>query len=80
MPLHEAVRCVALIRERVLDFVEEQLEAKTTLALYEEEELDRRLGRFFDQLTIHMVKGYEEALRREFNAPAVAAGSRGSHG
>ncbi len=80
MPLHEAVRCVALVRERVLDFVEEQLDAKTTLALYEEEELDRRLGRFFDLLVIHMVKGYEEALRRELRAPAVAAGSHGSRG
>jgi hypothetical protein len=80
MPLHEAVRCVALIRERVLDFVEEQLDAKTTLALYEEEELDRRLGRFFDLLIIHMVKGYEEALRRELRAPAVAASSHGSRG
>ncbi len=78
MPLHEAVRCVALVRERVLDYVEEQLDAKTTLALYEEEELDRRLGRFFDLLTIHMVKGYEEALRRSVSAPAVAAGSHGS--
>jgi len=80
MPLHEAVRVVALVRERVLDFVEEQLDAKTALALYEEEELDRRLGRFFDLLTIHMVKGYEEAMRREFRAPAVAAGSHGSRG
>jgi hypothetical protein len=80
MPLHEAVRVVALVRERVLDFVEERLETKTTLALYEEEELDRRLGRFFDLLTIHMVKGYEEAMRREFRAPAAAAGSHGSPG
>ena len=80
IPLHEAVRCVALVRERVLDFVEEQIDAKTTLELYEEEELDRRLGRFFDLLTIHLVKGYEEALRREFSASAVAVGSRGSPG
>jgi hypothetical protein len=29
--------------------------------------------RFFDLLTIHMVKGYERALRREFPARAGAA-------
>jgi hypothetical protein len=80
MPLHEAVRCVALVREKVLDFVEEQLDAKTTLALYEEEELDRSLGRFFDLLIVHMVKGYEEAMRRELRAPLAAAGSHGSRG
>jgi hypothetical protein len=80
MPLHEAVRVVGLTRERVLDFVEEHLDTKTTLALYEEEELDRHVGRFFDLLTVHLVKGYEEAMRRELRAPAVAAGSHGSRG
>ena len=63
IPLHESVRCLAIVREQVLDFVEEHVYSKTSLELYEEEELDRRLGRFFDLLTIHMVKGYEEALR-----------------
>jgi hypothetical protein len=63
IPLHESVRCLAIVREHVLDFVEEHVYSKTSLELYEEEELDRRLGRFFDLLTIHLVKGYEEALR-----------------
>jgi hypothetical protein len=80
MPLHQAVRCLALGRQRVLDFVEERVDAKTTLALYEEEELDRRLGRFYDLLLIHMVKGYEEARSRDLRAPAAAAGSHGSRG
>ena len=65
VPLHESVRCLSFVRERVLDFVEEQVVNKSTLNLYAEEELDRRLGRFFDTLTIHMVKGYEAALRNE---------------
>jgi hypothetical protein len=34
------------------------------LELYEREELERRLGRFFDLLTIHFVYGYERALRK----------------
>jgi hypothetical protein len=80
IPLHESVRCLALVREFVLDFVEEQIDSKTTLQLYEEEELDRRLARFFDVLIIHMVKGYEQALRSSFSAPAAAAGSLGSRG
>jgi hypothetical protein len=64
VPLHELVRGLCIIRETMLDFVEEQVTAKNTLALYEEELLDRRLGRFFDLLTIHLVQGYETALRR----------------
>ena len=68
IPLHESVHCFCIMRERVLDFVEEHVFTKNSLALYEQEELDRRLGRFFDLLTIHMVKGYEGALRRSVGA------------
>jgi len=68
VPLHESVRVLCLVRERILDFVEEHVLNKSILELYEEEELDRRLGRFFDLLTIHMVKGYEKAIRHEMAA------------
>ena len=64
VPLHETVRCLCIAREKMLDFVEEHLFSKNVMELYAEEELDRRLGRFFDVLTIHLVKGYERALRR----------------
>jgi hypothetical protein len=70
VPLHECVRALCIIREQVLDFVEEQLFAKTTLELYAEEELDRHMGRFFDMLTIHLVQGYEAALRNRIAAHA----------
>ena len=63
VPLYETVRCLFIIREKILDFVEEQIVQKNVLALYAEEELERRLGRFFDVLTVHLVKGYERALR-----------------
>jgi hypothetical protein len=63
IPLHELVRGLCIIRETMLDFVEEHITAKNTMALYEEEVLDRRIGRFFDLLTIHLVHGYERALR-----------------
>jgi hypothetical protein len=55
--------------------VEQHLFDKNTLALYAEEELDRRLGRFFDLLTIHMVRGYEKALRSAMT-PRSAMGAR----
>ena len=75
MPLHESVRCLCIMRERVLDFVEEHIFTKNSLALYDQEELDRRLGRFFDLLTIHMVKGYEGAAPRSVGA-VVSSGYR----
>ena len=70
VPLHESVRGLFIIREKMLDYVEEHILTKDTLHLYAEEELDRRLARFFDLLTIHMVEGYERALRRSAAAGA----------
>ncbi len=70
VPLHESVRGLCIIREKMLDFVEEHIFTKNTLELYAEEELERRLGRFFDLLTIHLVKGYERAMRRQMAAVA----------
>jgi hypothetical protein len=77
IPAHESVYVLCVVRERVLDFVEEHVYSKTPMALYEQEELDRRLGRFFDLLTVHMVKGYEAALRHSLGGPAAAASARG---
>jgi hypothetical protein len=73
IPLYESVHCFSIMRQRVLDFVEEHVFTKNSMALYEQEELDRRLGRFFDLLTIHMVKGYEQELRTELACARVSA-------
>jgi len=68
IPLHEALRGMCLLREKMLDLAEEHLISNSSVELYAKEELDRRLGRFFDLLAIHLVQGFEEAVRR----PAVA--------
>ena len=47
----------------MLEYVEEHIFSKTILELHAEEEIERRLGRFFDLLTVHLVRGYELALR-----------------
>jgi hypothetical protein len=70
VPLHESVRALCLIREKMLDFVEEHMASKDVVELYAEEELDRRLERFFDLLIIHLVRGYERAWRHA-TAPAA---------
>lgn len=64
IPLHECVEALCLVREKMVDCVEAHIASKDAMELYCEEELERRLGRFFDLLVIHFVRGYEHALRR----------------
>ncbi len=64
IPLHESVRALAIIKEKMIDFVHYQGFARTSLDLYAEEELERRIWKFFDELNVHMVRGYETAWRR----------------
>lgn len=67
LQLHECVQALCLVREKMVDYVEEHIVTKDSMELYAEEELERRLGRFFDQIVIHFVRGYERALRRSMN-------------
>ena len=66
--LEDALRGLYLLREKMLDFAQEQLISNSSIELYAEEELDRRLGRFFDRLAIHLARGFEQAIRQ----PAVS--------
>jgi hypothetical protein len=70
VPLHESVHALCLIKNTVIEFIEEQGIARDTIGLYAEEELEHRLGKFFDQLIIHLVRGYEGAWRRAIRAAA----------
>lgn len=70
IPLHESVRALAILKDKMIDFVHDQGLARTSMDLYAEEELERQVGRFFDILTIHMVRGYETAWRRAAHAAA----------
>ena len=40
------------------------------MALYSEEQFERRVGRFFDLLVLHLVHGYETAWNRELRLSA----------
>ena len=63
VPLYESVRGLCILREKMIDYVQENFYAKNSLEFCAEEELERRLSRFFDLLMCHLVKGYERALR-----------------
>jgi hypothetical protein len=71
VPLHESVRGLCLMREKTLDFVEEHIASNSSVELYAEEEMDRRLSFFFDLLMVNMVRGYERALRRAASLSAA---------
>jgi hypothetical protein len=64
VPLHEAVRALYLLKDGMFAYLHEQDVVKTSVHLYAEEELELRIGRFFDGLVYHLIRGYENALRK----------------
>ena len=64
IPLHEAVLRFQILKDKIIGFVHEQGFPMTALQLYAEEELEQRMGRFFDACIYNVVRGYEAALRR----------------
>ncbi|HUB77963.1 MAG TPA: hypothetical protein VMB03_04155 [Bryobacteraceae bacterium] len=68
VPLHEALRGMSLLREKMLDVAQEHMISNSSIELYAEEELERRLGRFFDRLAMQMARGFEEAVREPLAA------------
>ncbi len=70
IPIHESVRALTITKEKMFEFIDEQGIAKTSMDLYAEEEFERRVGRFFDALIIHMVRGSEAASRRAAHVAA----------
>ena len=69
--LHETVRGLSLLREKMLDFAEEHMVSSSSVEWYAEEELERRLGHSFDLLTIHLARGFEEAIRKSADSRLV---------
>jgi hypothetical protein len=64
VPLHEAVRGLQVLKDVMVEFVRNQGLGHTAMEIYVEEELEHRLGKFFDYLVYHLVHGYETALRK----------------
>ena len=65
VPLETCVRRLCLIRQKTMDYVDQQMIDKNMLELYAEEQLLRRLARFFDFTLVHLVRGYERELRAD---------------
>ena len=65
IPLHEAVLRVQILKDEIVSFIHEQGFPMSAVQLYAEEELEQRMGRFFDECVYRIVRGYERALRLE---------------
>ena len=46
-----------------MDFVHDHAFVETSLELYAEGELEKSVGRLFDRMIYHVVRGYEAAMR-----------------
>lgn len=60
IPLHELLRCLLLVKEKLIDFARKNM-GSTALQVYAEEDLEYRAGRFFDQVVWCAARGYESA-------------------
>lgn len=71
IPMHEAVRGIHILKECMLDYVRDQGISNSAIDLYAEEELEHSVGRFFDSLSYHFVRGYEVELRHAAHIGAM---------
>ena len=74
VPLHEAVLVRFIIKEGLMDFVHDHAFVESSLELYAEEELEKSIGRLFDGMIYHIVRGYEEAMRHSQGRQHAYAG------
>jgi hypothetical protein len=61
IPLHEVIHGLCILKNNLIEFIEEQGIPRDPLGLYAEQEMEHRLGLFFDRLIIHLARGYEAA-------------------
>ena len=63
IPLSEVVFALTLAKYHLRDFIRTRGLVDSAVELYQEQELHRLVGRFFDRAVFHTVRGYEQELR-----------------
>jgi hypothetical protein len=76
IPLHELIRCLLIVKARLIGFSRQELSG-TVLQIYAEEELEHRVGRFFDEVIYYVAKGYESARQDSMSDQGRAPGATG---
>jgi hypothetical protein len=64
IPLEEVVLAFLIVKEEMLDFVRDVGTEQPSAEPHAEEELEHWVGRFFDHVVYHLVRGYQEAMRQ----------------
>jgi hypothetical protein len=59
VPLQESIRGLLLIKNKMIEFIDDQAIDRDCLELYVEEQFEREVGRLFDLLILHLANGYE---------------------
>jgi len=77
IPLHEAVLARFIIKEGLIEFVRDHAFVETSLQLYAEGEMEKRIADLFDRMIYYVVRGYEEAMREVHQHAGAAAGHHG---
>jgi len=75
VPVNEVVYALILTKYHLRDYIRAAGLVSGAVELYQQLELDRLVGQFFDKATYYMVRGYEHAAAPH-QEPAVAADSR----
>ena len=65
VPLEEIVRSLLIVKVKLIDFVRDQALFRNALQIHSGEELEYRVGRFFDDAVYYVVRGYQSAAARE---------------
>jgi hypothetical protein len=63
VPLQESIRGLLLMKDKIIDFIDDQAIERDWLELYAEEQFERRVGHLFDLVVIHLAGGYEMEWR-----------------
>ena len=63
VPVAEFVFALYMLKNRIVLYAREHGFYASAVEIYAEEELEHRIGLFFDRLVYHLVKGYERELR-----------------
>jgi hypothetical protein len=63
IPLSEVVYALTLAKYHLRDYIRTCGLMDSAVELYQEQELQRLVGRFFDRAVYHTVRGYEHAVR-----------------
>ncbi|HXI39320.1 MAG TPA: hypothetical protein VNH19_13080 [Candidatus Limnocylindrales bacterium] len=59
--LYEVVRCLHILKIKIIEFVRNRGFAQNSMEIYAQEELEHCIGLFFDWVLYNIVRGYEDA-------------------